>query len=67
MNGSASLLSDFDDPANHPNVPPGHSRMGFNIIIQVPPANNTRYACVVDVSVNESYKSDLAFVYVAGE
>ena len=67
VNGSLIALSQFDDPANNPNVPPGHSRMGADIIIEAPPANNTMYACLVDVSVNESFRSDPAFVYVAGE
>ena len=67
INGTAFLLSQFDDPTNNPNVPPGHSRMGTDIIIEAPPANNTVYTCVVDVSVNESFQSDPAFVYVAGE
>ena len=67
VNETTVLLSQFDDPANNPDVPPGHSRMGTDIIIEVPPANNTRYVCLVVVSINESHQSDQAFVYVAGE
>ena len=66
VNGSVVTLSQLDDPDNNPNVPPGHSRIGSDIIIEAPPANNTRYECLVQVSINEFYQSDPALVYVAG-
>ena len=66
VNGTPVLLSQIDDPNNNPNVPPGLSRIGFDIIIEAPPANNTMYVCFVQVSINESFQSDQAFVYVAG-
>ena len=66
VNETAVLLSQLDDPDNNPNVPPGHSRIGTDMIIEAPPANNTMYVCLVQVSINESFQSDPAFVYVAG-
>ena len=59
-------LTQLDDPNNFPNVPPGHSRIGTDIVIAAPPANNTMYVCEVGISLNESFRSDPAFVYVVG-
>ena len=67
INGTVVLLTQLDNPANFPNVPPGHSRIGSDIIIEAPPANSTVYVCLVEISLNESFQSDPAFVYVAGE
>ena len=66
VNGTAVTLAQIDDPGNNPNVPPGHSRIGSDIIIEAPPANNTMYFCEVALSHSEFYHSDTAFVYVAG-
>ena len=63
VNGTVYTLSQLDNP----NSLPGHSRTGSNIVIEAPPANNTRYVCEVAPSLTESFMSDPAFVYVAGE
>lgn len=66
VNGTITItLNQLDNPNNM--MLPRHSRIGTDIIIEAPPANSTSYRCEVSVTVNDTFVSDTAFVYVAGE